>query len=255
MTSFSAEERQLLDESLQGFLSENYDFDRWRDLIATPGLGFGPKEWGRYAELGWLGVALPEEFGGTGGGITELAIVMAAAGRHIVLENLLGTIVLGGRAIELAGTDAQRLSLLPRIASGDLQLAFCHTEPDAGYARDFVQAVAYPDGEGYVIEGAKGFALGAHAADILVVSARIGSATGPVGLFLIPRGTEGAELNVAPSLDGRPGAALRLSGARVGRDALLGDAQQLKTMERAARAFARPDAASDIAKGLEALAA
>ena len=147
MPSFSAEERQLLDDSLQGFLAQNYSFERWKKLARGPEMeGFGRAEWARYAEQGWLGVALPESAGGAGGGATELGIVMAAAGRHIVLEPLLGTIVLGAGAIELAGTPAQRETLLPQIAAGKLLLAFCHSEPGAGYARDYVHAVARADG-------------------------------------------------------------------------------------------------------------
>ena len=147
MPSFSAEERQLLDDSLQGFLAQNYSFERWKKLARGPEMeGFGRAEWARYAEQGWLGVALPELAGGAGGGATELGIVMAAAGRHIVLEPLLGTIVLGAGAIELAGTPAQRETLLPQIAAGKLLLAFCHSEPSAGYARDYVHTIARADG-------------------------------------------------------------------------------------------------------------
>ena len=179
MPSFSAEERRLLDDSLQGFLAENYSFERWRKLARGPEMeGFGRAEWAKYAELGWLGVALPESAGGAGGGMTELGIVMAGAGRNIVLEPLLGTVVLGAGAVELAGTPAQREALLPQIAVGKHLMAFCHTEPGAGYARDYVLAVARPDGSGFVIDGEKTFALGAHAADTLVVSARIGIGQG-----------------------------------------------------------------------------
>ena len=165
MPSFSADERQLLDDSLQSFLAQNYGFEHWKKLARTPQTeGFGRTEWARYAELGWLGVAMPEEAGGAGGGMTELAIVMAGAGRHMVLEPLLGTIVLGAGAIELAGTPAQRQTLLPRILAGEHLMAFCHTEPGAGYARAHVHAVARRDGGGFVIDGDKTFALGAHAA-------------------------------------------------------------------------------------------
>ena len=226
MPSFSAEERQLLDESLNGFLAENYSFERWRKLARGPEMeGFGRAEWARYAELGWLGVALPEAIGGAGGGMTELGIVMAGAGRHMVLEPLLGTIVLGAGAIELAGTRAQREAQLPQIAAGTLMLAFCHAEPGAGYARDYVHAIARRDGSGFVIDGAKTFALGAHAADRLIVSARIGSAEGPVCLFIVPRTANGVGLNVAPALDGRPGATVSLVGAKVPADAKLGDGE------------------------------
>jgi len=224
MPSFSAEERQLLDDSLQGFLAENYSFERWKKLARGPEMeGFGRAEWARYAEQGWLGVALPESAGGTGGGMTELGIVMAAAGRHIVLEPLLGTIVLGAGAIEQVGTPPQREKLLPQIAAGKLLLAFCHAEPGAGYARDYVRAVARLDGSGFVIDGEKTFALGAHAADTLIVSARMGSDRGPVCLFLVPRTASGVRLNVAPALDGRLGATVSLAGAKVAADARLGD--------------------------------
>jgi alkylation response protein AidB-like acyl-CoA dehydrogenase len=227
MPSFSAEERQLLDDSLQGFLAENYSFERWKKLARGPEMeGFGRAEWARYAEQGWLGVALPESAGGTGGGMTELGIVMAAAGRHIVLEPLLGTIVLGAGAIEQVGTPPQRETLLPQIAAGKHLMAFCHAEPGAGYARDYVRAVARVDGNGFVIDGEKTFALGAHVADTLIVSARMGSDRGPVCLFLVPRTASGVLLNVAPALDGRLGATVSLAGAKVATDARLGDGDE-----------------------------
>jgi alkylation response protein AidB-like acyl-CoA dehydrogenase len=231
MPSLSSEERQLLDDSLQSFLIANYGFERWRKLARAPETeGFGRAEWAKFAELGWLGVAMPEEAGGAGGGMTELGIVMAGAGRNLVLEPLLGTIVLGAAAIEMAGSAAQRETLLPPIAAGETLMAFCHAEPGGGYARNHVRAIARRDGGGYVIDGEKSFALGAHAADTLVVSARIGADNrpngGPVGLFLLPRTAPGVRLAVAPALDGRLGAAVHLSGVKVGATAKLGDGDE-----------------------------
>lgn len=224
MACFSADERQLLDESLQSFLSDNYSFERWQRLSNFSGGQNGSSEWRQYADLGWLGVAVSSEFQGSGGGMTELAIVMAAAGRYMLLEGLLGTIVLGAAAIERTGSDAQKAELLPKIVAGDLRIAFCHSEPDAGYARDYVKTVARRVGDGYLVEGTKAFALGAHAADLLLVSAHIGAADGPVGLFLIAREMHGVSLAVAPALDARLGAQVRLS-AQVPYSALLGNAR------------------------------
>src|SRR4029079_19750131 len=99
-----------------------------------------------------------------------------------------------------------RAPVLAQIAAGKLMLAFCHAEPGAGYARDWVRAVARREGNGFLIDGEKTFALGAHAADTLLVSARIGSEKGPVGLFLIPRSASGIALNVAASFDSPAGA-------------------------------------------------
>ena len=223
MPSFSSDERQLLNDSLLELLADKYAFDHWKKLARGPeSEGFGRAEWKQYAEMGWLGVALPEAAGGAGGGMTELGIVMAAAGRFIVLEPLLGTVVLGAGAIERAGTPAQQ-KLLAEIAAGKLLLAFCHMEPGGGYQRDYVKTVARRADSGWVLDGEKGFALCAHAADTLVVSARIGSATGPLGLFLVPRKSDGVHLKLGPALDGRRGAAVVLAGVKLPAAAQLGD--------------------------------
>ncbi len=234
MPSFSSEERRLLNDSLSEFLADKYTFDHFRKLTrAEDGEGFDRALWSEYANLGWLGVALPESAGGAGGGATELAIVMAGVGRHLLLEPFLSTIVLGARTIELAGSTGQQ-ELLQSVADGSHLLAFCHAEPDSGYARDWVQTVARRDGGGWVLDGAKGFQLHAHVADTLVVSARVGGATGPVNLFLVPRTAVGITLIPAPSLDGRRGAALTLAGVQVGADALLGGSEknQMPVVER-----------------------
>jgi alkylation response protein AidB-like acyl-CoA dehydrogenase len=223
MPSFSTDERELLQDSLETFFSEQYGFERWHERARGNALGFGADMWRSYAELGWLGVALPETAGGAGGGLTELAIVMAASGRHIALEPLLATIVLGAGAIELAGNQQQRESLLPQVAAGETLLAFCHGEPDAGYARHHVQSIARASGDGYVVDSVKSFALGAHAADMLIVSARLESENGPVALFLVPRDAAGLALTAAPALDGRMGAAVAMTSVHLPAAARLGD--------------------------------
>ncbi|MFM9943461.1 MAG: acyl-CoA dehydrogenase family protein [Hyphomicrobiaceae bacterium] len=234
MPSFSSDERQLLNDSLTEMLSDKYPFEHWKKLARAPGgEGFGRAEWKQYAEMGWLGIAMTEAAGGSGGGMTELGIVMAGAGRFLLLEPFLATVVLGAGAIELAGNAAQQ-KLLADVAGGKLLLAFAHTEPGAGYSRDYVKCVAKKDGSGYVLDGEKSFSLHAHAADTLVVSARIGSDKGPLALFLVPRMTAGVALNQAPAFDGRPGAAIKLTGVKVGAGAKLGDGEkdQLATIER-----------------------
>ncbi len=220
--AFSSEERQLLDDSLRDLLNDKYPYEHFKKLArAADGDGFGRADWATYAEMGWLGIALPETAGGAGGGATELGIVMAAAGRFLLLEPLLGTIVLGAGAIERAGTPAQQ-ALLGDIAAGKLTLAFCHAEPDAGFARDYVRTIARRNGDGYILDGAKSHAIAAHAADSLVVSARLGSEKGAVALFLVPRQTKGVHVSPAPALDGRRGGAVMLTNVHVPESAKLG---------------------------------
>lgn len=223
MPSFASDERQLLHESLQDYFSNQYAFEHFRALSdpAHPD-GYSRDQWREYAELGWLGVAAPESAGGSSGGMTELAIVLAAAGSALAMEPFLGTVVLGARALELAGTAAQQ-KRLSAVVTGQETLAFCHAERDAGYARAYVATVATRGGSGYVLTGDKSFALHADAADNLIVSARIGDASGPIGLFLVPREANGVTLNTAPTLDSRRGAAVQLRSVALDADSLLGE--------------------------------
>ncbi|WP_420394501.1 acyl-CoA dehydrogenase family protein [Acuticoccus sp.] len=219
MPAFSREERQLLSDSVEDYLADRHPAGHAVGPSRPEGNGVG-RGWADYARLGWLGLALPEAVGGSGG-LTEAAIVLAAAGKVLAQEPLIPTLILGAGAIARVGTEGQR-SLLADVVAGERVLAFCHTEPDAGYDRSHVNALAGHDGDGYSISGDKAFAIGAHAADTLVVSARIGDGAGPVGLFLLPADAAGLERITAPCLDGRLGAAVRMRDVPAGGDALLG---------------------------------
>lgn len=223
MPAFTSDERQLLHDSLQDYFENKYPFEHYRKLTSGGSAdGFGRDAWADYAELGWLGVALPEAAGGSAGGMTELGIVMAASGGALALEPFLATLVLGAGAIERVGTAAQR-ELLVEVAGGKKLLAFCHGEPDAGYARDHVAMIAKRQGDAFILDGEKGFALHAHAADALVVSARLESASGPIALFLVAPDTAGVQVKPAPALDGRMGAGVALSGVTLPAGAKLGE--------------------------------
>ena len=223
MPSFTGEERQLLHESLQDYFSNRYSFEHFRALSDPEHTdGFGRAEWAEYAELGWLGVALPDYAGGSAGGMTESGIVMAAAGGALSMEPFVSTLVLGASASELAGNAEQR-KVLTDVAIGAHTLAFCHTEPDAGYARDYVTSVARRAGADFILSGEKTFALHADAADSLVVSARIGDENGPIGLFLVSPSAAGVHLKPAPAFDARRGAAVSLTEVALSASAKLGD--------------------------------
>ena len=234
MPAFSSEERQLLHDSVQGFFQSQYNFEHFRELSdPTHTDGFDRAAWNEYGNLGWLSVALPEAVGGTAAGMTELGIIMAAAGSALALEPILATVVLGASAIEFAGTPAQQ-SLLSDIGTGSYTLAFCHAEPDAGFARGYVNTVARVTDSGFSLSGEKSFALHAQAADALIVSARIGAADGPVGLFVVPASASGITRKTAATLDNRRGASVSLAEVNVESDGRLGstDQDQTATIDR-----------------------
>ncbi|MZR30648.1 acyl-CoA dehydrogenase family protein [Sneathiella litorea] len=231
MSAFSTEERQLLDDSFNEYFRDNYGATHAVALARSGDPdGFGRKEWSDYADLGWLGLTLPEAAGGSEGGLTEAGIFFAAAGRYLAQEPLVQTLVLGAGSITRLGTPEQQKQL-KEIAEGKLLVGFLHAELASGYDRSHVTTIAQPIEGGFRLTGEKAFAVGAHSADILIVSARIGDAAGPVGLFLVPADTDNMQFTVAPAIDGRRGAAVRFEDAELGKDALLGNNTEDRTLE------------------------
>src|SRR5271170_1231482 len=121
------EEQRLLRDSVNRLLADRYAFDKRRAYLAEPE-GWSPALWSHYAELGLLGLPFAEEYGGFGGGAVEMMLVMEAFGRALILEPYLATVVLGGTAVRLGASDAQKSRVLPAIADGSMKLAFAHGE-------------------------------------------------------------------------------------------------------------------------------
>ena len=110
------------------------------------------------ATAGWVGVAIPEEYGGGGGGITEAAVVLqtvAASGAAMNGATALHLSIFGMNPVVKHGSDAMRNKYLPRVASGDLHVAFGVTEPDAGTDTTNISTRAWRDGDEYVVRGRK----------------------------------------------------------------------------------------------------
>ena len=151
--------------------------------------------WAEAGKLGYLGVSIPAEYGGGGGGITELAIVceeLAAAGTPLLLLVVSPAIV--GTIIARHGTPAQRETYLPRLADGSLTIAFAITEPEAGSNFHRLGTLARRRDGGWVLDGRKCFISGVDRADLVLVVARTADeATGKLkpALFLVPTDAPG----------------------------------------------------------------
>ena len=221
------EEQRLLKDSAERFVRENCSFDRRRALVESEP-GYSERSWRQMAELGWLGVGLPEDCGGTGGGPVETMVVMEAFGAGLVPEPYFPSVVLGGNLVAMAGSAAQRQAVLPPLAAGEMKLAFAWIEAQSGYDLFDVATTAESRGGGHVINGAKGVVLGAATADRLIVSARTSGASRDrdgIGLFLVDRGTSGVTLRDYRTVDGLRAAEVVFENVRVGADAVLGDPQ------------------------------
>jgi pimeloyl-CoA dehydrogenase small subunit len=219
------EEQRLLRDSVGRLLADHYGFDKRNSYLAAPE-GWSRALWAQYAELGLLGLPFAENYGGFGGGPIEVMLVMEAFGRVLALEPYLTTVVLGGTALQLAGSEAQKLAMLPRVAEGDLILAFAHGERQARYDLSDVLTTAKPKGSGWVLDGAKSVVLHGDGAQQLVVSARTsGERDDPDGvtLFMVDAAANGVARRSYPMRDGTRAAEISLSGVELGNGDVLGE--------------------------------
>jgi alkylation response protein AidB-like acyl-CoA dehydrogenase len=202
------DEQRLLSDTLDDLLEKRYDPNARLRLLDSE-LGWSRDLWSQYADLGLLGLPFDPQYGGAGMGVAELAVVMECFGRALVLEPYLATVVLGGQLVARAGSAEQRAAILPRVTTGDLQLAFAHAETGSRWSLTDVSTLAEPAAEGWTLTGAKIAVAGGDVADKVVVSAR--TPDGEIGLFLV----DGSALHRATYAfqDGLRGADLFLSDA------------------------------------------
>ncbi|MFL6679754.1 MAG: acyl-CoA dehydrogenase family protein [Burkholderiaceae bacterium] len=180
------DEQQMLRDSVARVVREQCGFEARRHLVATT--GWSPERWAQYADMGWLALGIPEEFGGLGCGFVEIAIVAEELGRGLVLEPFVGSSVLATRLIARADAAAfapRRAELLGGLLAGTLQVAVAYCEPSSRFELPSASVRARAQGEGFVLDGVKMMVPAAAAADHLIVSAAVDG--GDTALFLVPR--------------------------------------------------------------------
>jgi alkylation response protein AidB-like acyl-CoA dehydrogenase len=190
------DEQELLRDTVRGLCQRHAPLDVVRSLEDDP-IGFPDKLWAALAESGILGLHLPEEYGGSGMSMVDAAVVYHELGRAIAPSPHFVSVVLSGSAILAAGSDEQKQSWLPRIASGESIVTPAWLEPDRGFSEKGVAARASRDGDGWSITGRKRHVQFAKAADALLTLARTDDG---IALFLVPRDSTGVTLTQQFSL-------------------------------------------------------
>ncbi|MBM3182638.1 MAG: acyl-CoA dehydrogenase [Chloroflexi bacterium] len=165
------EQQEMLRRSARDFLQKECPKQLVRQLDASDS-GYSPELWRKMAELGWLGLAFPEEYGGNGGSFLDLAVLLEEMGYNILPGPFFSTVVLGGLAILAAGSEQQKKSLLPKIATGELLLTLALTEPSAKYDAASIKTKATAQNDEYVINGTKLFVPDANVAHYILCVAR-----------------------------------------------------------------------------------
>ena len=219
------EEQELLRHSVQRLFADHYAFDARKRYAQEPG-GYSRALWARYAELGLLGLPFAEEHGGSAGGPVETMIVMEEVGRALALEPYLSTVVLAGGLLRLGGGKALCADLVPKIAGGDLMLAFAHAERQSRYDLADVAASARREGAGYVLDGAKSLVLHGDSAGKFIVSARLSGGQRDrdgLALFVVDAAAKGVSTRGYATVDGLRAAEVTLAGVRVDAGAAIGE--------------------------------
>jgi alkylation response protein AidB-like acyl-CoA dehydrogenase len=228
------EDRRMLADSLNRFVTEQYDSE-FRNHHAYGEQGYAPERWQKFAELGAIGALFPEDMGGFGGAGFDITVVFECLGRGLVTEPFLGALVVG-RAIAIAGAEAHK-ARIAKLIEGSVVAALAHDEPEGHYELERVGVRAERQAKGWVISGHKAVVLHGQHAQLLLVTARTSGTVESVdglSLFLVPGDAAGLRRRSYGRIDGGRACELVLDQVFVDANAMLGnEGQGLPVLEQA----------------------
>jgi len=243
-TSFT-EEQTMLRKSTADFLVEKYPEAKVREIEESD-TGHDPEIWRGMAELGWMGLVIPEEYEGMGMTFQDLTIVLEEMGRNIAPGPFFCTVLEGAYPIIDAGSEEQKKEFLPKIANGELIFTLALLEADGIYDASDVAVKAAPKGDDFVINGTKLFVEQAINADYMIVVTRTKEGASPedgITLFIVDAKSPGIHCEVIPTIGMERLCEVSFKDVAVPKKNMLGELDKgwsivSKVMERAAIAKA-----------------
>jgi alkylation response protein AidB-like acyl-CoA dehydrogenase len=218
-----SEEQEMLRTMARDFLAKECP-SPWVRRMMDDERGMTDPVWDKMAALGWMGLILPEEHGGSGLDFVDLVVVLEEMGRVVLPGPFFSTVVVGAVALREGGSAAQRETWLPRLARGELKVTLAHLEPSGRLGADGIATTATPDGSGLRVDGTKLFVPDAVGADLLVVVARMPGSqdTDGVVLLLVDAAADGVTVTPLKTMDQtRKLAEVRFEGVQVDGDRVL----------------------------------
>jgi len=221
------EEQRMMKDAARGFLEKACPNVEWYLEMDKDEKGYTDELWQGMAELGWMGIAFPEEYGGIGGDFLDLITLIEEMGYKAVPGPFFSTVVLGGFAILEAGTEAQKQEFLAKIAGGELVMTMALTEPATTKFNPFlIETKAKADGDDYVVNGTKLFVADANVSDYMVVAARTaGDSTDKDGitLLLVDSKSAGIDMTLLKTVAGDKQCEVVFKDVRVPQANILGE--------------------------------
>lgn len=223
------EEQSMLRDSARGLISDKAPVAHLRKLRDDKdAAGFSRDLWKTFAEMGFAGLLVPEEFGGSGLGAAEAGVVMEEIGRTLMPSPFLSTGVIAVSALVRGGNAAQKSEYLTKIARGDL-IAALAVDEGAKHRPLKTALQAVRSGNGFKLKGAKAFVVDGHVADLLIVAARSAGKPGErdgLTFFLVDPKTKGIEVERTAMVDAHNAARIVFNDAEVTADSVLGEVDQ-----------------------------
>ena len=223
------EEQSMLRDAAKSWVQEKSPVTAFRKMRDSGvELGYDAAAWNEQAEMGWAGVIIPEDFGGSNFGYLSMGLILEEMGRTLTASPLLASGLAAASALILGGNDAQKGEYLPKIADGSL-VATLAVDEGAHHAPEKVALTAEKGGAGasggYVLNGKKTFVLEGPGAGLFVVSARTSGKPGDkdgISLFLVAADAKGVTKQNLKQADSRGVSNVSFDNVEVGADALLG---------------------------------
>ncbi len=187
--------------------------------------GFTEELWRKAVEMGWLGIIIPEQYGGAGNSLTSAGVLFEALGTGPLPGPYFSSGILGSLIMLEAGTEEQKQSILPAVAGGQQILTLALTEPEYSWEPGAVQTTATGKNGDFVLDGLKLFTIDAQAATHFIVVARTGKGAEPakgVSLFLVDGKSDGVSVRRLPGFFAGRTFEVKLDSVKVPRSAMLG---------------------------------
>src|SRR2546421_1984534 len=218
------EEQDMLRKSARDFLAKESPMTYVRRMMEDE-VGYSVETWRKMAGLGWMGLILPEEYGGAGLNMVDLVVVLEEMGRVVMPGPFFSTVLLGALAVLEGGSEQQKARYLKAIAAGELKATVASLEPNGRWEAEGIGATATADSGGFLLNGTKLFVADAHVADLVVVAVRSEESKGEEGisLFAVDVPKEGVTITPLKTMDQtRKLCEVKLEKVRVGPEALIG---------------------------------
>jgi|YNPNPStandDraft_1061719.scaffolds.fasta_scaffold08865_4 alkylation response protein AidB-like acyl-CoA dehydrogenase len=212
-------EQKMLGEAASRFFAEQCPYHRVKELEESEE-GYDPRLWKKMADLGWLGMLFPEEYGGWAGQFTDALILQEKMGAACFPSPFFSTVIQCGLLILEGGNEEQKRALLEKVSSGDLIMALARYEEDGGESPSSIQMEASEKEGGYVLNGVKLFVADANVAEKLIAVARV--VPGGITLFLVDANAPGVACVKMPTVAKDNTCEVVFRDVRVGREAVIG---------------------------------